>query len=190
LKYENHNNFFNAKFEEKSYNFEETNQFQEEFMDEIQERTKLEKEYLLKVIFHQMKNDEYLKPVEFENQKNYEYFKCGCWNIFCAIDYQNEAEEDEKKEIWSPGWGLIIRNYQKVEVLLVLIDFNSILINFHSILISRYAIDSTRTLFMDTTLIIFKFIKKYLNVKYLKTVGKDVEVVMKTFVNDKRKFLN
>jgi hypothetical protein len=83
-----------------------------------------------------------------------------------AINYLNEIEGNGKKEIWSPGWGLIIRTYQKVEVLLVVIDFNSILINYGSILISRYTIDSTRTLFMDTTLIIFKFVKKYLNVEY------------------------
>jgi hypothetical protein len=78
-----------------------------------------------------------------------------------AINYLNEIEGNEKKEIWSPGWGLIIRTYQKVEVLLVVIDFNLILINPNSILISRYTIDSTRSLFMDTALKSFKFVKKF-----------------------------
>jgi hypothetical protein len=187
---ENYNNIFDAKFEGKSYNFGEANRFQDELLDEIQKRTKLEKKCLLNTIFHQQENDECSKSSELENRINYGSDEYRCWNTFCTINYPNGTEDDGRKEIWNPGWGLIIRIYQKVEFLLVLIDFNSILINPDSILISRYSIHSTRSLFMDTALKIFKFVKKYLNAKYLKTVEKDVEVVMKACFNDKRKILN
>jgi hypothetical protein len=87
----------------------------------------------------------------FEIWKNWKNDIWISWNIIDAINYSIGFREAGENGIWGPGWGLIIRYFQKVGNFLVLIDFDSILI-------SPIVIDNLRTLFMDKMLIIYNFL--------------------------------